>query len=245
MCRILAVAAVAALAFPQLALAGDIEEQMRLMKEERINYAGALGCLPMLLQTPIWIALYASLFFAFELRHEPAFYGVFQKISGNHWFFLADLSRPDNLISFGKVYHVPYLSAMMGTFGGINILPLLWGFIFYIHQKYLTPPTSANMTPEQEQTQKMVKVMMVVMMPVFMYNAPSGLLVYFVTNSVLAIAEGRYIRSHVDKLDLEAPPKPKPHQLGRKKVRNTATPGNPFGKGKLGDKRNRYKNRGD
>lgn len=223
------------------------EEQMRLMREERINYAGALGCLPMFLQTPIWIALYASLFFAFELRHEPAFYGVFQAISGGSWHFLADLSRPDNFISFGTNFHIPFLSGMMGTFGGINILPLMWGVIFYIHQKYITPPTSSNLSPEQEQTQKIMKIMMVVMMPVFMYNAPSGLLIYFVTNSVIAIAEGRYIRSHVDKLDLEAPAKPKPHQLGRKRVKNTATmSANPFAKRKGGnDKRSRYKSRGE
>ncbi len=220
------------------------EEQVRLMREERVNYAGALGCLPMFLQMPIWIALYASLFFAFELRHEAAFWGVFQWISGGSWHFLADLSRPDNLISFGREFHVPVVSDLMGTFSGINILPLLWGFIFYIHQKYLTPPTTGNLSPEQEQTQKIVKVMMVVMMPVFMYNAPSGLLIYFVTNSVLAIAEGRYIRSHVDKMDLE-PAKPKAHELGRKKVKSTAKPASPFGKrrGPRTEGRDRYKKR--
>ena len=217
------------------------EEQMRLMREEKINYAGALGCLPMLLQSPIWIALYAMLFFAFELRHQPAFFGLFQAISGNHWYFLADLSRPDNLVPFGKTYHIPGLSSLMGTFSGINILPLLWGAVFYVHQKYLTPTTSANMSPEQEQTQKIMKVMMVVMMPVFMYNAPSGLLLYFLTNSALAIAEGRYIRSHVEKLDLE--PTAAKHEIGRKKVSNTAKAANPFSKKSRRDERDRFKKR--
>lgn len=217
------------------------EEQMRLMKEEKVNYAGMLGCLPMLLQSPIWIALYAMLYFAFELRHEPAFFGLFQFISGNHWYFLADLSLPDNLIPFGKAYQVPGLSGLMGSFSGINILPLLWGGVFYVHQKYLTPQTTATMSPEQEQTQKIMKVMMVVMMPVFMYNAPSGLLLYFLTNSCLAIFEGRYIRSHVEKLDLETPSSK--HQLGTKRVKNTATTTNPFSKKHRRDERDRFKKR--
>ena len=58
------------------------------------------------------------------------------------------------------------------------------------------------MTPEQEQTQFMMKIMMVVMFPLFMYNAPSGLAVYFITNSVLAIFESKYIRSHIAEHDL-------------------------------------------
>ena len=57
-------------------------EQMKLFREKGINPAsGALGCLPMFLQMPIWIALYAMLYYAIELRHEPAFYGVFQSMA--------------------------------------------------------------------------------------------------------------------------------------------------------------------
>ena len=52
----------------------------------------------MLLQSPVWIALYATLFYAYDLRHEPAFYGVFQHLTGGSWMFLADLSRADHAI---------------------------------------------------------------------------------------------------------------------------------------------------
>lgn len=174
------------------------EEMVRLMKEEKVNYAGMLGCLPMLLQSPIWFALYAMLYFSFDLRHEPGFYGVFQTITGGKWDFLGDLSVADHFFYFGKsVLSVP----LLGHITGINVLPLVMGLVFFIQQKYLTPPPSAAMTPEQEMQQKMMKVMTVIMFPVMMYNAPSGLVIYFITNSTLGILESRWIRSHADKLD--------------------------------------------
>jgi len=80
--------------------------------------------------------------------------------------------------------------------------------VFFIQQKYLTPPTApGTLSPEQEQTQFMMKIMMVIMFPLFMYNAPSGLALYFLTNSTLSILESRYIRSHIDKYDLSNPKK--------------------------------------
>ncbi|MBL9141881.1 MAG: YidC/Oxa1 family insertase periplasmic-domain containing protein, partial [Phycisphaerae bacterium] len=76
------------------------EEQMRLYREHQINPLGcAGGMLPTFLQMPIWIALYAMLYFAFELRQQPAFFGIFQKMGG--WGFLGDLSAPDNFIPLG------------------------------------------------------------------------------------------------------------------------------------------------
>jgi YidC/Oxa1 family membrane protein insertase len=157
---------------------------------------------------PIWIALYATLYYAFELRQQPAFYGVFQSLTGGSWAFLADLAEPDHAMWFkGKGYHLWLISDMMGPITGLNILPLVWGAVFWVHQKYLTPPSTGTMSPEQEQQQKIIKVMSVVMLPVFMYNAPSGLLVYFLTNSVLAIIENHWIREHVKKHDLLNPEK--------------------------------------
>lgn len=196
-------------------------EMARLYKEEGVNFANALGCLPMFLQTPIWIALYAMLYFAIELRHEPAFYGVFQQIGG--WQFLADLAVPDRFIMLPGAYEIPLLSGLWGSLQSINILPIVLGIVFFVHQKYMTPPTSATMTPEQQQQQKIMKVMMVVMFPFMLYNAPSGLTVYFITNSTLGILESRWIRAHIDKSDLE-PKKPTPPPGGRKKVQNVAKP---------------------
>lgn len=175
------------------------EETQRLWREEGISPAGFLGCIPAFLQTPVWIALYATLYFAVELRHEGAFYGLFQSVqpqSSPFWRFLGDLSESDRFIYFGKVL---FTLPLLGPIDAVNILPLLLGVVFFIQQKYLTPPTGATMTPEQEMQQKMMKWMTVIMFPLFMYSAPSGLSLYFITNSTLAIIESKWIRAHMDK----------------------------------------------
>lgn len=207
-------------------------EMLQLMKDEKVNYSGMLGCLPMFLQSPIWFALYAMLYFSFELRHEPGYFGVFQAATGGRWDFLADLSVADHFVYFGKsVLSIP----LLGHITGLNVLPLVMGLVFFVQQKYLTPPPSSALTPEQEMQQKMVKIMTVVMFPVMMYNAPSGLVIYFITNSTLGILESRWIRAHADKLDELAktnPPKSGPGGGGgvasawmdnlRKRVENEA-----------------------
>lgn len=216
------------------------QEMTKLMREEGISFTGALGCLPMFLQSPIWIALYAMLYFAFDLRHEEAFFGFFQVITGGNWAFLADLSAPDRFIDFGRtLVTIP----LLGEISSINVLPLLLGVVFFIQQKYMTPPPTTQLTPEQQTQQKMMKIMLVGMFPIIMYNAPSGLAVYFITNSTLGIAESRYIRAHIDQMDLE-PQKPTPgKKKTKKKVANTAA-GAPF-KSKARDRDGSpYKHRG-
>lgn len=177
------------------------EESARLMREEHVSYAsGAMGCIPMFLQMPVWVALYAMLFFTFELRHEHAFYGVVQSLTNHKWPFLADLSEPDHFIPFGTSFNVPLISGMMGPIEAFNILPIVMGVVFFIQQKYLQPPQTTQLSPEMEQQQKIMKVMTVVMFPLFMYNAPSGLALYFLTNSTLGILESKWIRAHAEKL---------------------------------------------
>jgi YidC/Oxa1 family membrane protein insertase len=170
-------------------------EMAKLWKEEGINPAGALGCLPMFLQMPVWVALYATLFFATELRHEPAFYGIFQQING--WGFMSDLAAPDGAIPLPTSWHFSF--PLWGTVSSLNLLPLLMGVLMWAHQKYLTPPSTATLTPEQQSQQKMMKVMMVFMFPVMMYAAPSGLALYFITNSTVGIFENKWIRHHMKK----------------------------------------------
>lgn len=173
------------------------QEMSKLWREEGISPLGMLGCLPMMLQSPVWIALYATLFFAVELKHQPAFYGVFQNLTNGSWMFLSDLSSADAAIPLPEFMHFSF--PLWGNVSSINILPLLLGVVFFMHQKYLTPPTQATLTPEQESQQKMMKVMMVVMFPVMMYTAPSGLALYFLTNSTMGIIENKWIRAHMKK----------------------------------------------
>jgi YidC/Oxa1 family membrane protein insertase len=177
------------------------EEMGKLWREEGVSPLGMLGCLPTFLQTPVWIALSATLYFAVELRHQGAFYGIMQLQPANSpfWNFLGDLAEPDRFYYFGKtIANVP----LLGPIESVNVLPLVLGVVFYLQQKYLKPPQTTEMTPEQEFQQKMMQWMMVIMFPLMMYNAPSGLSLYFLANSVLGIFEARYIRAHMEKYDL-------------------------------------------
>lgn len=183
------------------------EETAKLWRESGVNPVQMVGCIPPFLQTPIWIALYAMLYFAVELRHQPAFYGLLQWATGGKWLFLADLSEPDRFIPFGFAFHVPLLSVMMGPIASFNILPILLGLVFYFHQKFITPPPSATTTPEQRQQMAIVKWMMVVLFPLMMYGAPSGLAIYFIANSVIAIFESMWIKHIIKKKDLLNPEK--------------------------------------
>ena len=177
------------------------------MREHGANPLAMLGCAPMFLQMPIWVALYATLYFAFDLRHEAAFFGLFQKITAGAWPFLADLSSADHF--FGE-FDEPY-RFLFWNITGINLLPILMGAMFFIQQKYMTPPPSPSMSPEQVTQQRMIRLMMIVVMPLFLYSAPSGLTLYILTSSTIGILEGRYVRKHVDELLAKGndPSKPK------------------------------------
>jgi len=184
-------------------------EQMALMQKHGVNPFQMLGCLPMFLQMPIWVALYALLYFMFDIRQEPAFFGVFQMFG--EWPFLADLSASD--LFFGAFSEPKQF--LLWNMTGINLLPILMGVIFFIQQKYMSPQTGAAMTPEQQSQQKIMRIMMVVLFPVMLYSAPSGLTLYILTSSTVGILESRHIRKHVDQMDLS--PKEKPVDTGGKR----------------------------
>jgi len=170
------------------------QEIMRLYREKGINPAGMLGCLPMFLQMPIWVALYAMIYFAIELRHEPAFYGIFQTISGGSWAFLADLSTSDNFIKLNKSFTLP-LYFVNPQFSGINIIPLLMAVFFYLQQSLMMPP-AAN---EQQAQQQKIGKWMTLMVPIFLYSAPSGLTLYMLASSIGGMIDGWIVRRHIKK----------------------------------------------
>ncbi len=168
------------------------QEQMRLYKEKGVNPVGCLGgFLPTFLQMPIWMALYAVLYLAFELRQQPAFFGVFQLFGG--WNFLGDLSAQDRFITLPTPINLYFFSL-----ASINIVPLLMGGVFYIQQKYMAPPPSTQQTPEQLQQQKMMRIMTVVMFPVMLYAAPSGLTLYIMTSTLVGIWESKMVRRYIE-----------------------------------------------
>ena len=183
-------------------------EQMALMQKYGVNPLQMLGCLPMFLQMPIWVALYALLYFMFDIRQEPAFFGFFQMFGD--WPFLADLSSSDHF--FGQFAEPKHF--FLWNITGINLLPVLMGVIFFVQQKYMSPQGMAT-TPEQASQQKIMRVMMVVLFPLMLYSAPSGLTLYILTSSTVGILESRRIRKHIDNVPLE--PKPtRPTARGKK-----------------------------
>lgn len=190
------------------------QEMAKLWREEGITPASFVGCIPPFLQTPIWIALSAMIYFAVELRHEAAFFGAFQMIAPA-WSFLADMSEPDAVVSFGRTFTVPLLGMQ---FSSLNILPAVLGLVFFVHQKTFTPPTSATMTPEQQQAQNISKWLMVVLFPVMMYAAPAGFTLYFIANSTIAIFQTHWIKKHITAHDLDNPEKAKALAASRRKA---------------------------
>ena len=187
------------------------QEQMRLFREKGVSPAGCVGgMLPTFAQMPIWMALYAVLYFAFPLRHQAPFFGVFQLFGD--WSFLADLSSPDHFLLFGQP-----INLYLFTLTSINLLPLLMGVVFWLQQQYMTPQMP-NQTDEQKAQQKMMKWMMVLMFPLMMYSVPSGLTLYILTSTCIGIVEGRIIKRQVDAMDLSKPPERKKRKqdlLGR------------------------------
>lgn len=187
------------------------QEQMRMFKERGVSPVGCIGgLLPTFAQMPIWAALYASLYFAFELRQQAPFFGVFQQFGD--WLFLADLSAQDNFVKFSQP-----IDLWLFSIASINLLPILMGGVFWIQQQYMTPPMP-NQTEEQLAQQKMMKWMMVLLFPVMMYTVPSGLTLYIFTSTCIGIVEGRIIKKQVDAMDLSKPPektKRKQDFLGR------------------------------
>ena len=158
-----------------------------------------LGCLPMFLQMPIWIALWSSLQTTFELRQAPFLWG---------FTWIDDLSKPDHLIELAN----PIKLFFGIQFDGLNVLPILLGVVFFIQQKLQPKPPA--MTPEQEQQQKIMQ-WMTLLFPLFLYSGPSGLNLYILTSTTIGIIESKRIRQHIkereelekgDRVIIDAPP---------------------------------------
>ncbi len=159
------------------------KEKMRLFKE---GGAGQfLGCLPMFLQMPIWIALWTGINAAIELRHS-AFLPV----------WITDLAAPDAVISWPAIT-VPLLGWEIVS---LNLLPLLLTVAMFLQAKLnpsMTGQTGAATTPEAQKQQKMMRIMMPVMMLLIFYKAPSGLTLYIMTSTFFGVAEQYVIRKHI------------------------------------------------
>jgi YidC/Oxa1 family membrane protein insertase len=152
------------------------KEMMKLYKEQ--GASPLLGCLPMLLQMPILVALFRGLNSIVELRHA-AFLPV----------WITDLAAPDALFTFGK--ELPLIGS------AFNLLPILLTVAMFVQQKFTPQSAQAAASPEQAQQQKMMKFMLPAMMLVFFYKAASGLNLYFMTSTFAGVLDGYFVRKHI------------------------------------------------
>ena len=141
------------------------KEVMELYKKYNINPLG--GCLPLLLQMPIFIALYQALTKSIDLR-------------GASFLWINDLSMPDAVA-------IPATLPLIGNH--INILPLIMVVLMVFQQKVSTKVMGSAITEEQKQQQKMMLVIMPIMFGFIFYSMPSGMVLYWVVNTLLTIVE--------------------------------------------------------
>ncbi|MBW1712222.1 MAG: membrane protein insertase YidC [Deltaproteobacteria bacterium] len=147
------------------------QEMMALYRAHKVNPMG--GCLPMIIQIPVFIALYRLLDYAIELRHAP------------FMLWIDDLSAPDRLFEF------PFSVPLMEQPYGIPVLTLLMGASMFLQQK-MTP------TPGDPTQAKVMLLMPIVFTFVFI-NFPSGLVLYWLTNNVLSIGQQLYVNRGLKK----------------------------------------------
>src|SRR4030042_2027237 len=148
---------------------GDREQMQRelmgLYKTYKVNPMG--GCLPILIQIPVFFALYRILANSIELRHAP------------FMLWITDLSAPDRLLNFS--FSIPFMSPPYG----IPVLTLLMGASMFIQHKMSRAPGD----PAQTKVMMYLPIIFIVMF----INLPSGLVLYWLTNNILSIMQQYYL----------------------------------------------------
>ncbi len=169
------------------------KRMMELYRERGINPVS--GCLPLILQMPVFIALYRMLWSAYELRGAP-----FVLIKWGDYRWISDLSEPDHFLHLPWMEVVPIVGSALVY---LNLLPILMGLSMVVSQKVM--PTSG---PAQTSQQKMLMTIMPVFFAVICYNMAAGLSLYILTSTVLGIFQ--QFLTPVAQGKVEAPQKKKP-----------------------------------
>lgn len=144
------------------------QKTMELYKEENVNPAG--GCLPLLIQLPIFIALF-NVFNSHLIPTDATFL----------WF---NLTKQDSLF-------------MIGTFS-VNILPILTTGLTFIQQKLMQSKTNTGSEDAVAQSMQTMMYVMPIMMLVLFYRMPSGLNLYYLVNTALGVLQQYYVLSRRD-----------------------------------------------
>ena len=168
---------------PQIAALKDLypddkvkqqQEQMALFKREGVNPVA--GCLPMVIQIPVFFALYKVIFITIEMRHAP-FFG-----------WIRDLSAPDptNIFTlFGLIPWNPTALPVFGHFLALGIWPLVMGVSMFFQMKMNPEPAD----PVQKQMFSWMPVIFTFMLGSF----PAGLVIYWTWNNTLTVLQQYYI----------------------------------------------------
>jgi YidC/Oxa1 family membrane protein insertase len=146
------------------------QEMMELYKREKINPVA--GCLPIVIQIPVFFSLYKVLFVTIEMRHAP-FYG-----------WIKDLSAPDptNIFTlFGLIPWEPQHLPVIGAFLVLGIWPLIMGVTMWVQMKLNPAPP--------DPTQKMIFDWMPVIFTFMLSNFSAGLVIYWAWNNTLSVLQ--------------------------------------------------------
>ncbi len=161
------------------------QEMMKLYKEEKVNPVA--GCLPILLQIPIFYALYKVLMVSVEMRHKPFV------------LWIQDLSAPDPLTPVNLFGFLPFTPPSILAIG---VLPILLGVTMWLQMR-LNPQAP---DPVQRQIFALMPWVLMVVMATF----AAGLQLYWVTNNILTIAQQKWLYSRHPALKAQPEPAPPP-----------------------------------
>jgi len=160
------------------------QAMMELYKKEKVNPVA--GCLPMVVQIPVFFSLYKVLFVTIDLRHAP-FFG-----------WIKDLSAPDPLTVFnlfGLIPWDPTVVPMIGSFLHLGPWPLIMGVTMWAQMKLNPPPP--------DPAQKMVFDYMPIIFTFMLANFSAGLVIYWAWNNTLSVIQQSIImRKHGAKIEL-------------------------------------------
>jgi YidC/Oxa1 family membrane protein insertase len=160
------------------------QAMMELYKKEKINPVA--GCLPILVQIPVFYALYKVLFVTIEMRHAP-FFG-----------WIRDLSAPDPLTVFnlfGLIPWDPTVIPVIGSFLHLGPWPLIMGVTMWLQMKLNPPPP--------DPTQKMIFDWMPLIFTFMLATFSAGLVIYWAWNNTLSVLQQSVImHKHGAKIEL-------------------------------------------
>ncbi|MGH7951727.1 MAG: YidC/Oxa1 family membrane protein insertase, partial [Limisphaerales bacterium] len=147
------------------------QKRQELLKKNNVSQMS--GCLPMLIQTPVFIGFYTMLRSAIELR-------------GAHFLWVADLSKPDTLFMIPGLSFIPFI----GTPDGLpfNLLPLFMVAVM-VWQAHLQP-VSPGMDPGQQKLMRFTPLMFLVIF----YNYASGMALYMTVSTLSSVLQNKLTR---------------------------------------------------